>query len=105
MRGSPFFRSKTIDCLGGHEAHGGAEHCLGYRLGVAEVVLVALAERLHELRRDQLHIVAQGQQLTAAMMSANTGLHADQASWHVGQPSLNLPTGELLAQDNGAANI
>ena len=39
------------------------------------------------------------------MMGADTGFHADQAGWHVGQPSLDLPTRELLAQDDGAAGI
>ena len=66
---------------------------------------MAFAEGLHELGRDQLHVVAQGQQLAAEMMGADTGFHADQTGWHVGQPSLNLPPRELLVQDNGAAGI
>ena len=96
---------ELLDGFGGHKAHCGTLHGFSNGLSVAEVVLVALAEGLHELGRDQLHVVAQGQQLAAEMMGANTGFHADQTGWHVGQPSLNLPTRELLAQDNGAADI
>ena len=53
---------ELLDCLGGHKAHGGTLHGFGNGFGVAEVVLVALAEGLHELGRDQLHVVAEGQQ-------------------------------------------
>ena len=59
----------------------------------------------HVLRRDELHIVAKGQQRAAEMMGANTSLHADQAGWHVGETLLDLSAGELLAQDDGATGI
>jgi hypothetical protein len=39
------------------------------------------------------------------MVRTNAGLHANQARWHVGEPSLNLPARELLVQDNGATDI
>src|SRR3954451_19372426 len=96
---------ELLDRLGGHKAHRGTLHGFSDGLSVAEVVLVALAERLHELCWDQLYIVAEGQQLTAEMVSPHTGFHADQATGHVGQPSLDLSAGELLAQDNGTAGI
>jgi hypothetical protein len=43
--------------------------------------------------------------VTAEVMSAATGFHADQAGGHVGQPSLDLAKRELLAQDDGATGI
>jgi hypothetical protein len=36
---------------------------------------------------------------------SDTGFHADQAGVHVGQTLLDLPAGELLAQDDGTAGI
>ena len=50
---------------------------LSYGFGVAEVILLALEEGLHELPRHQLHVVAEGEELTAQMMGADAGLHAD----------------------------
>ena len=41
-----------------HEVHGRPLHGFRNRLGIAVVVLVTLEERLHVLRRDQTHIVA-----------------------------------------------
>ena len=61
------------------------------------VSLVALAEGLHELGGDQLHVMAEGQQLTAEMVGADAGLHPDQAGWHVGETLLDLSARELLA--------
>ena len=58
-------------------------HGFSNGLSVAEVVLVALAERRHELDRHELHIMAKGQQLTAEVMGSETSLHGNQASWHV----------------------
>ena len=78
---------ELVDALGGHKAHGGTLHGLGNRLSVAEVVLLALEEGLHILRRHQLRVVAEGQELPAQMMGADAGLHADQAGRHVGEPS------------------
>jgi hypothetical protein len=96
---------ELFDTLCGHKPHGGPLHGFSNGFGITEVVLVALAERLHELGGDQLHVVAQCEKLAAEMMGADTGFHANQAGWHVGQPSLNLPSRELLVQDNGPAGI
>jgi hypothetical protein len=54
---------------------------------------------------DLIHIVAKGQQLSTEMMGSDTGLHADQAGWHVGETLLDLSPRELLAQDHGPAGI
>ena len=69
------------------------------------VSLVAFAEGDHELGGDQLPVMAEGPPLTAEMMSANTGLHANQADRHVGEARLDLAARELLAQDNGTPLI
>jgi hypothetical protein len=65
-------------------------HRLGYGFGVAEVVLLALEEGLHELPRHQLHVVAKGEELTAQMMGADAGLHANQTRHHVREASCDL---------------
>jgi hypothetical protein len=96
---------ELLDRLSGDEAHGGAEHRLSKGFGVTKVVLVTLAERRHELRWDQLHIVAQGQQLTAEVMGSDAGFHPNETDRHVSEARLNLPARELLAQDDGATYI
>jgi hypothetical protein len=58
---------ELVDTLGGDKAHGGTLHSLGHSLSVAEVVLLALEEGLHELPRHQLHVVAKREELTAQM--------------------------------------
>jgi hypothetical protein len=60
---------------------------------------------LHEPSRDQLHVVAERQQLAAEMVGPDAGFHADQAGGQVGQTLLDLSAGELLAQDNRPASI
>src|SRR5262249_49874659 len=49
--------------LDAHEAHRRPLHGFGDRFGVAIVVLVALEERLHVLRRDQSHVMTEGFEL------------------------------------------
>jgi len=44
-------------------------------------------------------------ELAAEMMSANAGLHPNQASWHVGDPSFYLATRPLLPQHDRTALI
>jgi hypothetical protein len=60
---------------------------------------------LHEPSRDQLHVVAERQQLAAEMVGADAGLYADQARGHVGETCLDLSARELLAQDDSPARI
>jgi hypothetical protein len=47
--------------------------------------------------------VAEGEQLTAQMMSTNSGLHADLARLHVSETNHDLTAGQLLMQHNHAA--
>ncbi len=61
---------ELVDTLGGNKAHGGTLHSLSHGFSIAEVILLALEEGLHELPRHQLHIVAEGKELTAQMMGA-----------------------------------
>jgi hypothetical protein len=44
-------------------------------------------------------------QLTAEMMRANAGFHADQARWHVGKARFHLATRPLLPLHNCTAPI
>jgi hypothetical protein len=45
-----------------------------------EAAILALEEGLYELTRHQLHVMPEGKELTAQMMGADAGLHADHAS-------------------------
>ena len=78
---------ELVDTLGGNKTHGGTLHRLGYGFGIAEVVLLALEEGLHELPRHQLHVVAKGEELTAQMMGADAGppCQSDTAPWSRGE--------------------
>ena len=49
------------------------------------------------------HVVAEGEQLTAQMMSTNAGLHDDLARPHVSEKNHDLTAGQLLTQHNHAA--
>ena len=69
-----------------HKAHLRSLHRLGDCLGVGQVVLVRLDERLHVLARHQPDIVALGAEDAAEMMGSGAGLHADQARPLIGQP-------------------
>jgi hypothetical protein len=86
----------------------GTLHCLGHGFGVAEVMLLALEEGLHELRRHQLHVMAvmaESKELPAQMVGADACFHANQARRHVRKPSRNLASGQLLAQRNRPALV
>jgi hypothetical protein len=96
---------ELLDALGRHKAHGRALHCLGYRFRISEVVLMALEERLHELPRDQLCVMAQRQKLPAKVVGPDASLHPNQAWRHVRQPDLYLTAREFLSQNDLAALI
>ena len=66
--------------LDAHESHAGPAHRFADRLGVIGVVLVALHVRLHELRRNQLHLESFLLQLARPVMRATTRLHANLAA-------------------------
>src|SRR5207247_2199176 len=96
---------KLIRSLRRHELHRGALYRLGDRLCVAEVVLLSLRIGSNVLRRHQPGVVAMLPQLTAKMMCADTGFHADQARWHVGKSCFHLTSRPLLTQHNCTAPI
>ena len=79
------------------EAHGRPLHGLGDRFGIAIVVLVALQERLHVLRRDQADLMAEGGEAPADMVRAGASLQADQAGRQIGQALLEPAARQLLA--------
>ena len=81
---------ELINTLDGNKTHGGTLHCLSDGFSIAEVVLLALEEGLHELARHQLHVVAEGEELTAQMMGTNASLHADQTRRHVREANHHL---------------
>src|SRR5260370_12046598 len=88
-----------------HEAHCWSLHGFGNRLGIAIVVLVPLQERLPVLRRDQTNIMSKRCELAADVLSARTGLHADQADRNVYEPPLELTARDLLSQNDRPALI
>ena len=97
-----------VELVGGlrrHKLHRRSLHCLGDRLRVAEVVLLPLRIGPHVLRRHQPGIVTKRPELPAQMMRTDTGLHADQARWHVGKACFHLATRPLLSQHNRTAPI
>jgi hypothetical protein len=88
-----------------HKPHRWPLHGLRNRLGIPQIVLIALQERLYILGRHQPGVMAKGDQLSAQMMSANAGLHADEAGWHIGQSVLKLAARELRFEDDGSALV
>jgi hypothetical protein len=75
------------------------------RKGIAIVVLVALEERLHILRRDQTHVMAERCEPAADVMGARAGLHADQTARNIGKTTFELTTSYLLLQNDCAPPI
>ena len=98
-------QAQLIGGLRGHELHRRALDRLGDRLRVAEVVLLPLRVGAYILRRHQPGIVAKQSEPAAEMMGSDTGLHADQAGRHIGQPCLHLATRPLLSQRDCATPI
>src|SRR5512133_2307694 len=73
---------------------------LADRLRIGHVVLLALDERLHVRRRDQLHRVAELGDLTPPVVGAATGLHGHRAGRQRGQERQKLAAAQLLAKDH-----
>ena len=61
------------------EAHSRSLHGLGDGLGIAEVVLMSLEERLNVLRGDQADVVPEWLNLARDVMRARACLEADKA--------------------------
>jgi hypothetical protein len=91
--------------LHGDEAHRRPLHGFDDRLGIAVIVLVALQERLHVLRRYEPYIVPELDQPTPNVMCACTDLHSDQALRNVDETLDELSSGYASAHDNLAAPI
>src|SRR4051794_21415285 len=89
----------------GHEAHGGPLGGLADRLSIGHVVLLALDERLHVRRRDQLHRVAELGDLAAPIMRAATGLHGHRAGRKCCEERQKLGAAQLLAKDNSSRAV
>ena len=70
------------------------------RVGVSEIVLVALTERPGISRRHLLHLVTERYQLASHIMRRHAGLDANQAPRHVRKPCCDPAARELLAQNN-----
>ncbi len=68
---------------------------LADRFRVIAIVLAALDEGLHILRRDQLHPMAHGVQHPAPVMSTRAGFQSNFGRWHLGQESFNLAPPEF----------
>ena len=97
-----------LELIGGlrrHELHRRPLHRLGDCLGITQVVLLSLRVGPHVFCWHQPRIVAELLQLTAEMVRADTGLHADQARRHVCKPCFHLATRPLLPQHDRAALI
>jgi hypothetical protein len=75
---------ELIVCLDRNEPHVLSVHRFGDGFRIQKAVLVRLHEWLHELSRDQLHVVALFSQSTTEEVSARTSLHTDQAGLQVG---------------------
>ena len=88
-----------------YKVHGRPLHRFRDRLSIAIVILMTFEERLHVLRRDQTHIVADRCKLPADVMGARAGLHADQAARNIGKTASKLTTGNLLLQNDGAPRL
>src|SRR5207342_3493124 len=96
---------ELIGGLGDHELHRRSLYCLGNRLSVTEVVLLAFGIGSHVPRRHQPRIVPQRVELATEMMRTDAGLHADQARGHIGKACFHLTTRPLLPQHDCATTI
>jgi hypothetical protein len=96
---------ELIVALDGYEAHVVSRHRFGDRLGIDEIVLVGSYERLHELCRDQPHILALIAQACADKMRTCTSFDAHQRLGQVRRVGQPLFAGELLPDNNFAALV
>ena len=63
--------------LNGNETHVLTCHRFGNRFRIIEIILVGLDEWLHELPRDELHLMSLIAQLGGKEMRARAGFHPD----------------------------
>src|SRR6266516_2605935 len=93
---------KLFDRFDRDKLHGGTQHRLGDRFGVAEVVLLSPRIGTDIAGRHQPRIVTKCLELATEVMRTYTSLHADEARRHVGEASVDLAARQLLAQNDGA---
>jgi hypothetical protein len=72
------------------EVHSRSLHGLGDGLGIAEVVLVSLEERLDVLCGDQVYVVAEWLNLARDVMRARACLEAEKAGGQIDKPADKL---------------
>src|SRR6266571_722603 len=101
-RSSRKARIKLFDRFDRDKLHGGTQHSLGNRFGVAEVVLLSPRIGTDIAGRHQPRIVAKRLELPTQVMRPDARLHADETEWHVGEPIIDLTARQLLAQNDGA---
>ena len=87
-----------VNRFGLNEAHLGLACCDHDRLGIGSVILLALHERAHVLRRDQFHLVPKRFHFPRPVMCATTGLENDQARSLLGHEYRKLPSRKLLTE-------
>ncbi len=92
-----------FDGLHRDEPHRRTGHRLANRLGVGGVGFSALHIGLHIGRWHQPDIMPQRDQLTSPMMRRRTCLHADEASWKIGEEADYLGSPQLAPYQNGPA--
>jgi len=66
---------------------------------------VAFEQRLHILRGDQPRVMTKSRELSADVVSARAGLHADQTAWEIGKTPCELFSRGLQLENNCAALI
>jgi hypothetical protein len=68
-------------------------------LGIDGVIFVAFDERLHELRRNQLGVMAHSLEHSSQVVGASAGLHYHRTHGMIGQECDHLLSRAFLAQD------
>ena len=98
-------RRLRVHRLHRHCAHARAGCSLADRLRVIAIILAALDERLHILRRDQLYPMAQGAQHPAPVMGAGTSFQSNLDRGQFGKEGFNLPAPELASKGDAVLVI
>ena len=94
-----------LDCLHRYKAHVRPRDSLADRLRIVTVVLAAFALRGHELRRHQLHCVAETAKSARPLVRSRASLHADQARWQLRYQLRELVPGDRATHHHRALGI
>ena len=98
-------RSLLVDRLHRHGPHVRPRGRLTDRFRVVAIVLAALDEGLHVLRRDQLDPVTHGAKCLTPMMAPRIGFQSNLRRWQPGEKGLNLSTSQLPPQNDTIMHI